>query len=367
MPALIDDLQRSDSHKPNKSVPGTPFIYFIRFLRLVIGGFLIIGTSQLAVDSQKEFEVRAIEAATYYKQVAIDGIPTISSDHVDLEYEGKFVRIQGLLDTGTVTDPLTGITFHAGQATDLALRRTVEMLQWQEERKGPQKTAVSRFFTIWSERLINSDNFIERDLIKGQVHNNPKQLPHETGIWFESGRLMLGAWPLQRNYTDGLTGVGGTLFEVVDTVADGWQVSSPDTTQHPYVTPIDQTTEVGAFRISYSRRTAVAGQYSAVGLVEDGVLHRPIFGMYFFDLPLLAMGDVSADVFVEKALAVLDESYVRPRTWIFYVFVGWLLCIGVLARFFPPFESFTKAPFPRRAVLTVIIAAIGTTLVGTIL
>jgi hypothetical protein len=347
------------------SSAGNSFIYFIRFLRLALGGFLIIGTSQLMVDYQKKVEVKTVEAIAYYEQHVAEGVPTIPSDHVGLEYEGKFVHIQGVLDTGTVTDPLTGITFHTGQAT--ALRRTVEMLQWREERKGPQRYEVSRFTTIWSERLIDSDTFKSRDLFKGQVHNNPKQLPHQTEFWIESGHLMLGAWPLELSYTNGNTGVGGVLFEAVNTVADGWQVSTPDDTQYPYVTLEGQTTEVGAFRILYSRRTVLGGQYSAVGLVKDGVLSRPRWGNLAFDLQLLASGNVSASMLLEQALDKLHEGYIPPRNWIIYVFLGWLLCIGVLARFFPAFKSFTEAPFPRRAVLTVVTAAIGTVLVGTFL
>ncbi len=118
------------------------------------------------------------------------------------------------------------------------------------------------------------------------------------------------------------------------------------------------------FRILYESRTVADGQYSAIGLVKDGTLIHPYFGVYSFGLPLLAPGNVSADILLEQALDKLHEDPVPPRKWNFYVFVGWLLCIGVLARFFPNLKSFTEASFPRRAVITIIIAAIGTMFVG---
>ena len=149
----------------------------------------------------------------------------------------------------------------------------------------------------------------------------------------------------------------------MNTVADGWQVSAP------HVMPTSQASGlVGAFRILYESRTVADGQYSAIGLVQDGVLSRPwFFGNVRFGLPLLAQGNVSADIMVEQALVELSEGYAPSRNWIFYVFVGLLLCIGVLARFSPYFKRFTEASFPRRAVMTIVISAIGTVLVGTFL
>jgi len=344
------------------SAAGNSFIYFIRILRLALGGFLIIGTIQLQLKHQKEFGVRTGEAIAYYQQLAVDGIPTIPSDHTGPEYEGQFVHMQGELDTGTITDPLTGMTLHAGHPAT-ALRRTVEMWQWQEVRTGTQTTAQSIFTPQWSESLIDSDSFIQRDLFKGQVHQNPKQLPHETGVLFKSSSSMLGAWPLELSYTDLLAKETGVGFESLSTVTDGWQVSNG------YVIPTDPdaNNHVGAFRILYTQRNLADGQYSAIGLIKDGVLSRPWFGNIQFALPLLAWGNFSAEVLVEQAILKLGEGHIPSRSWMFYVFVGLLLCIGVLARFFPQFKSFTESPFPRRAVITIVIAAVGTILVGTIL
>jgi len=359
------------------SAAATPFIYFIRFLRLALGGFLILGVSQLTVDHQKEFEVRKVEAIAYFEQLLANGIQTIPSDHAGLAYEGEFVHIQGVLDTGTLTDPLTGMTLYAGQGPTFrkatGLRRTVEMLQWHEEITGTSSLRESKFTTRWSEKLIDSDRFHSRDLLKGQLHNNPKQLPHETGIWFEMSQLMLGAWPLELSYTHGLDYENPVRPDLMNTVADGWQVVDGLQVSIPSVMPTGQATDlaVGAFRILYAGRTIPYGdsdgQYSAIGLVKDGTLIHPYFGVHWFGLPLLTPGNVSADILLEQALDKLHEDPLPPRIWNFYVFVGWLLCIGVLARFFPNLQRFTEASCPRRAVITIIIAAIGTALIGSFL
>jgi hypothetical protein len=116
------------------------------------------------------------------------------------------------------------------------------------------------------------------------------------------------------------------------------------------VIPTGQATEIGAFRILYASRTVPYGdpdgQYSAIGLVKDGALSRPWFGNTKFPLPLLATGNVSADIMLEQALDKLHEAYVPPRNWIFYVFVGWCSVLAFSLAFSQTSRVSPKPLFP---------------------
>ncbi|MGI9264522.1 MAG: hypothetical protein ACR2QU_06315, partial [Gammaproteobacteria bacterium] len=99
------------------------------------------------------------------------------------------------------------------------------------------------------------------------------------------------------------------------------------------------------------------------GIVRDGKLVDHIYERVY-SLPLMAAGDVSADELVGETLDILSGGMAPQNNWIGYVFVGLLLCIGVFARLFPFFRGFTEAPFARRAIITVVIAALGTAITG---
>jgi len=83
-----------------------------------------------------------------------------------------------------------------------------------------------------------------------------------------------------------------------------------------------------------------------------------------YSLPLMAAGDAGADEIVAQTLDVLSGGRSPQKNWIGYVFVGLLLSIGVLARLFPFLKDFTEASFPKRALITIVVAAIGTAITG---
>lgn len=183
------------------------------------------------------------------------GIPTIPADRAEPAYEGEFVHIQGDLDVGDLTDPLTGFTIQGTQ-----LIRHLEMLQWEEERyrvKGMTNWSF-RWNKFWSNRLIDSDSFNRVDVYFEENRDNPKEFPYENGQNFFASYLNLAA----------------------------------------------------------------------------------------------------------QTIAVLGDGRAPQKNWIGYVFVGLLLCIGIIARAFPFLKGFTEAPFPKRAIITVVVAAIGTAIAG---
>ena len=61
---------------------------------------------------------------------------------------------------------------------------------------------------------------------------------------------------------------------------------------------------------------------------------------------------------------VASDGRAPQKNWIGYVFAGLALCIGAFARAFPFLRDFIEKPFPKRAVITVIVAAVGTAITG---
>ncbi len=109
-------------------------------------------------------------------------VVSVEANKIDPANEGKLVCVSGQATTDALLkDEMFNISVNA-----LKLRRTVEMYQWnqQEERKTTRNTGGSTETTItynytrqWSETLISSDNFKERN-----GHNNPTSMPWKSQV-----------------------------------------------------------------------------------------------------------------------------------------------------------------------------------------
>ena len=145
---------------------------------------------------------------------------------------------------------------------------------------------------------------------------------------------------------------------------EGWQVGASDGYLYPPQNASSMASDaIGAIRVRYEYLPLAAGRYSAIGIVRDGQLDDHIFERVY-TLPMMAPGGVSAEELAAQTIAVLGNGRAPQQNWIGYVFVGLLLCIGVIARAFPFLKSFTEAPFAKRAIITTVVAAIGTAIAG---
>lgn len=119
-------------------------------------------------------------------------------DNVDPANEGGLVHLTGKAETDdTLTDPVFGISDNA-----IALRRVVEMYQWDEERKtrkkkklgGGKKTVTTYSYRkTWSTRHINSASFKDT-----QGHQNPEDMPYQNATYVAEN-VTVGAFSLSRS------------------------------------------------------------------------------------------------------------------------------------------------------------------------
>ena len=331
------------------SKAGNAFVYLVRFIRLVLG-LALVALAVWATQSQKGLDAQYGDAYELLRDAAADGIATVPADRFDPSYEGEFIHVQGKVEIGQAVDPLTGLSLKAA-----GLKRSVQMLQWQEERYTRKGSTEwwSRFEQVWSEKIIDSDAFHQKPLLGEEKHVNPNRLPHETGRWFGTAHVKLGSWSLSPTYTDTLSEMQPVPLELLRaSLGTGWQVT-PD----GWVTPVNASSDVGTFRIHYDYWPVKEGFYSAVGLVKDGVLTDNIHADVT-SLPLMAAGEVPSATLVQATLDRLAQGK-PPQTWTAagYLFAGLLLCIGVIARFFPFLKNYNQVPFKRRAFISIVLAA----------
>ncbi len=118
----------------------------------------------------------------------------ISADQVLSENNGKLVHLAGLASTNdTLKDNEFGFKVNA-----IYFQKTVEKFQYKENKETKEKenlggsSTITETFTyekVWSEDIINSDNFYEQDKI------NPKKFEH-TGTSYYANNVNIEAFKL---------------------------------------------------------------------------------------------------------------------------------------------------------------------------
>lgn len=313
----------------------------ITVARVGLGVIVLALGVWVGYDQTTRAEAYQVAIATL-SEIVEEGIPTLSADEVTTGYDGRWVHVQGSLVVPPVTDSLTGLAVETWR-----LVRTVELRQWQENQTqvwtDPESSPTTRYSyeQVWSSDLIDSDDF-NNPPFGDDEHLNPGDKPYSDEI-FISDDFRLGAWRLPV-YTYGWPEREEVPSELLETtsLADGWVVSGG------YVYDANDPD----VRIRYTYHPLQADTYSVIGVPEDGVLD---LSDEFSDLPLAALGSVSAEEMV--AAATGTERGVQS-VWMIYAWVGLLLLLRPVARRFRIFHGFTEAPFPSRLLRTGGIAAV---------
>lgn len=320
-------------------------------LRVLLGSLTLLIGVWGAFD-QSARKVATEGALVELQQEVANGLPSVSSDTVTDRYDGELVFAQGELAPGSVTDPLTGLTIDG-----VWLKRLVELRQWEEHSRCKTRTGSSTrdcdywYERVWSWDLIDSDNFA-KPLFQESEHVNPKEKPFEEPT-FADQTLGLGAWEVDTAYYSAAfarTVVPADALATADMEPNWWaddiylyNKDYPDT------------------RIRYDYVHAPTGSVSLVAIPQDG---RLSLTEELANVPLLVPGDTDVSTIVQTATGQVRDI---QRHWIFYTFVGLMLLIRPVARFFSGLNDFTYAPFGKRLVITAGVAAVITAVIGLLL
>ncbi|HHJ20251.1 MAG TPA: hypothetical protein ENJ84_10590 [Gammaproteobacteria bacterium] len=121
-------------------------------------------------------------------------VVAVDNARVDSANEGQLIHVSGRADT---KDSLNDPVFKVG-VTAIQLKRTVEMLQWQENKSstttknlgGSTETETTyRYKKAWSERPIDSSQFHESG------YQNPEAMAFESMTW-QANTVTVGAFHL---------------------------------------------------------------------------------------------------------------------------------------------------------------------------
>lgn len=160
------------------------------FAGVLIGVMCIVAAFPLLFWNENN----AVETAKALKE-GRGSVVTISSEAVDPENEGRLVHTIGLAATTDIlTDKDFLVTAHA-----LKLKRSVSMLQWQEDKAEETKkelggketkTITYTYSKVWSETPIDSTRFK-----KPEGHANPPFAPYRSQEQ-SAQTVMVGAFQL---------------------------------------------------------------------------------------------------------------------------------------------------------------------------
>ncbi|HPW55185.1 MAG: TMEM43 family protein [Thermoanaerobaculaceae bacterium] len=139
-------------------------------------------------------EGRAVTTARSLKEGARD-VVSVLAERVDAGNEGKPIHTSGEATTSeTLVDPVCGVQVQA-----IALRRKVEMYQWQESSRsetrkklggGEETVTTYTYERAWVDKPIDSNDFK-----KPEGHTNPGSFPLDSETW-RAATVTLGAFTL---------------------------------------------------------------------------------------------------------------------------------------------------------------------------
>ncbi|TWU45259.1 hypothetical protein Q31b_04300 [Novipirellula aureliae] len=162
---------------------------------ILIGGVLFLVSFPLLFWN----EGRAVHTAQGLTEGA-GAVVKVNAEAADPANESKFVYTSG---TTTTSDVLTDDTFNISYP-GIRLERHAEMYQWEQDEKRKEKkklgggtttTTTYSYDKVWSDDLINSDDF------KESGHHNPNEMPFPSRQQ-QATHVMLGGFRLPESLID---------------------------------------------------------------------------------------------------------------------------------------------------------------------
>lgn len=192
----------------------------------------------------------------------------VKSTEVDSKNDGKLIATSGKLNfTVAAYDAEFEI-----KSESAALKRTVEMYQWQEECTNEDNSKNCTYKKVWSEDLIDSSEF-ERS-----GYQNPSSMPYDSEKFYAED-VKLGAFELTNN-----------LLEKLSTKKQIKNLTEESATFHNmhidkyYYTNAEEQAKIGDVRISFYENDS---EYVSVLATQSDNHFKPYItkkGKTFFNL-----------------------------------------------------------------------------------
>ncbi|MFK7839311.1 MAG: TMEM43 family protein [Bdellovibrionales bacterium] len=104
-------------------------------------------------------------------------VVSVPSTQVSPDNQNQLIHISGFANTKRpIQDALFGVSDQA-----IKIKRTVEMYQWEEDKKESENKTTYSYNKIWSEKHINSANFHTPS-----GHKNPDTMPYNSQTYLAS-------------------------------------------------------------------------------------------------------------------------------------------------------------------------------------
>lgn len=183
----VEQSYQSGISRLGKSIVGVIF----GFIFLIVSFPLLFWNEARAVKTAKSLE----EGASV--------VVSISSDKIDIANENKLVHFTG---QATTNQELSDSQFNVS-AKAIKLHRIVELYQWKESKRekeektltgGTKKVTTYSYDKVWSENLINSNNFKQ-----STEHNNPSTKPYESQ-YLQAEQVRVGAFTLSKSLVNNI-------------------------------------------------------------------------------------------------------------------------------------------------------------------
>ncbi len=282
---------------------------FIGILVILLSIFILYKNEGSSVKRQKSLDEIAKEV--------VEADPSV----IDPNLNGKVVHMSAkVINKGTVYDDLLKI-----KTDDLKLKRTVQMLQWEEEEEEDSEgdTQIS-YKKVWSEDLIDSSGF------SNSSYQNPKSMPFKSALF--TGNLYIGAHRLSSDLINkisdfkplDITDSKDTIASISASLNKKFSMNK-DTViiaQNP------QNPEIGAIKITVSH---IPSQIVSLIATQYEDTFEPVQTKVGERLSILRMGSHSADGLID-----IEKSNNNTKTWILRIiglvimFFGFMLIFGPL-------------------------------------
>lgn len=223
---------------------------FFGRLKAALGG-VVVGLLLIVVAVGVQFWN---EGRTLKRQNLLDAgrAAVVSADaaRVDAAFDGKLVHVRGDAQADEVlTDPV-----FEQEAEGIALRRTVEMYQWDEDVETREETVngekrrrkIYSYDKEWSKKAIDHTRFEQP-----QGHENPGELPFDSERW-SAERVHVGSFALAPAVIEEITGWKPMAADI-DRLPENLAASFRADDEYLTTSASSASPQIGDVRVSFER------------------------------------------------------------------------------------------------------------------